>query len=331
MIIFSDVHLREESANVVLGEVLPGIYQACLERQDYEVACLGDLFHFRYKIDARIQNAVKDEFRRWAQGGIRLRILPGNHDQYDVAGRNVLELFDHLPNVKVYSEPTWDEDGYWIPCRKNPDVVLAALATPPPRPDMPPVLFLHQGIRGALMNDSVTDQEGIPLAALGDRWRTVLCGHYHKHQRVGERVWYIGSPWQTGVLEAGQPKGFCAWLGGQLHFCERHWGPRYHTFEVEAGQSLDLSGVSSRDEVRVKTKGAGAEKAAEQIGARLVQVGVSRHTVTPEMQRVEARLAVADGASLQQYAEAYVGVTHGDLDPGHLLRVFHELTALGEL
>lgn len=329
MIIFADVHLREESAEVVLGEVLPGIYQACIERQDYQAVCLGDLFHFRYKIDARIQNAVKDEFKRWTAAGINLRILPGNHDQYDVNGRNVLELFDHLPGVTVYSEPAWDEDGLWIPYRKDPAAIVAALSTPLPdnRKGLTtaPTLFLHHGIKGAWMNDSVVDAEGIPLEAFGQGWRTILCGHYHKHQRVGDRLWYIGSPWQTGVLEAGHPKGFCVWTAGALLFVEQRWGPRFHTFAVKAGEAIDLSGVNPRDEVRVKAVGPGAEKVAEQVGTMLAQAGIARHTVTPEVEAMQSRLAVGDGATLRQYAIAYVNQSSPELDRGLLMQVFEEL------
>lgn len=329
MIIFSDVHLREESSDVVLGEVLPGIFQACLERGDMDAACLGDLLHFRYKIDARVQNLVADEFRRWAAAGINLRILPGNHDQYDLGGRNALELFGHLPNVKVYSMPTWDRDGLWIPYRKDPAAVVAALMTPCTLPGKQPyVLFLHHGIRGAAMNDNMVDAEGISLESFGAGWTTILCGHYHKHQRVGPKLWYIGSPWQTTVQEAGSPKGFCVWNGTTLEFVERHWGPRIHTFELQAGQSLDLTGVNPRDEVRVKTVGVGAEAEAVKVGAALVKAGIARHTVTPDIQTMQARLSVGEGATLKQYAEAYVAQVQTDLDKAQLLHLYEELTGV---
>jgi len=326
MIVFSDVHLREDSADTVLGAVLPGIYQACLEHQDFEVACLGDLFHFRYKIDARVQNSVMDEFKRWGQAGIYLRILPGNHDQYDVSGRNVLELFGHLPSVQVYSQPTWDLHGLWVPYRKNPADMLNALSLPRPTGDQhQQVLWLHCGLRGARMNDKCLDSDGIPLEAFGDTWSTILSGHYHEHQQVGAYAYYVGSPWQTSALEAGQPKGYCRWLGGRLTFVPTHWGPRYHSVQLQAGQTWDLTGIRLGDEVRVTTVGAGAEQIAVQVGALLAEAGI-RHTVTPEVEKVEARLQVGVGASLAQYASAYVDLLHGDLDAVRLMTMFGALT-----
>jgi len=325
MIVFSDVHLREDSADVVLGEVLPGIYQAAIELQDYKVACLGDLFHLRYKVDARIQNALKDEFQKWVSAGIELRILPGNHDQYEVSGRNVLELFGHIPGVRVYSEPVWDAYGLWVPYRKDPAEILKALTLLGPT-DGPFTLWLHHGIRGAWMNDCQADSEGLPLESLGTKWSTILCGHYHRHQKVGSNLWYIGSPWQTNANEAGQIKGFCQWTPAGLVFHERRWGPRIHVFELQAGQQLDLTGVRPRDEVRIKTVGVGAEQAAVFAGSMLAKAGIARHTVTPELQKMQARLSVSDGSSLRQYAEAYVGQIQTELDKARLMQIFGELT-----
>ena len=327
MIIFADVHLREESADTVLNEVLPGIYQACVERKDFQAACLGDLLHFRYKIDARIQNALKDEFRRWNDAGIQLRIIPGNHDQYDVSGRNALEIFDEMKNVLVYSQPTWDKDGLWIPYRKNTDVMQVALQTAFSANQAVPqsVLFLHHGVQGSWMNDNIQDKEGLPLSLFGDFWQTILCGHYHKHQKVGKNLWYIGSPWQTNANEANQTKGYAVWDGKILTPEIKRWGPRFHCFELIPGQELDLTGVEARDEVRVKVIGVGANAAAEKIGQQLAERGVAKHVVTPEIEAMQARLAVPDGATVAQYAQAYVTQFETDLNKERLMKVYGEL------
>lgn len=328
MIVTADLHLKEESSDVVLREVLPGIFQACLERSEHEVAILGDVLHFRYKVDARIQNALKDEFKRWAGAGINVRILPGNHDQYDVSGRNALELFNEMPNVKVYSEPTWDADGLWIPYRKDPKAITIALCLPAvPMPTPTYTLFMHHGIRGAWMNDNVQDSEGVDLESLDPlRWKAILCGHYHKHQKIGPNFWYIGSPWQTTANEAGQVKGYVEYAGQALAFVPKAWGPRFHRFELAPGQALDLSQVSPRDEVRIKTTGKGAEAAAAIIGKQLVEAGLTRHVVTPDVEPMQARLAVSPSSTLAQYAKAYVDQLGTDLDKNRLMKMYEELT-----
>jgi len=329
MIITADWHLREESADTVLREVMPGIFQACLETNDREVAILGDLLHVRYKVDARIQNAVKDELKRWAMAGIRTRIIPGNHDQYEVGGRNALELFAEINGVQVYSVPTWDEHGLWIPYRKDPAITLAALATPH-NPAFPPgdILFMHHGIKSAWMNDNVQDGEGLELTALQpERWKAILCGHYHKNQKIGNNLWYIGSPWQTCANESGQAKGLVHLQGSIPTFVPRQWGPKFHRFDLQAGQSLDLSKVNPRDEVRIRTLGAGAEAAAAVLGKQLVEAGLTHHVVTPEVAPLQARLAVPVGATLEHYAQAYVTQADTDLDKAKLMAVYRELSA----
>ena len=329
MIVIADLHLKEESFDVVLHEVLPGIFQACLERSEHEVAILGDVLHFRYKVDARIQNALKDEVERWGGAGIHIRILPGNHDQYDISGRNALELFDAIPNVKVYSKPTWDKDGLWIPYCKDPKAIASALRTLAPGiPETANTLFLHHGVRGAWMNDNVQDSEGVELESLDPlRWKAILCGHYHKHQKIGQNFWYVGSPWQTTANEAGQVKGFVEYSNQALAFVPKTWGPRFHRFELAPGQALDLSQVNPRDEVRVKTMGAGAEAAAAIIGKQLVTIGLARHVVTPEVEPMQARLSVPMGATLANYATAYVQQIGTDLNHGRLMQMYGELTA----
>jgi len=215
MILFSDLHLCEESAETVFGQVLPGLFRACIERKDYEIACLGDIWHIRYKIDARLQNLLRDELVRWTLVGIRITILPGNHDQYEIDGRNALEVLGHIAGIQVYTVPTRDSRGLWVPYRKDISEIQVAIREVPESmlPLGEPTLFLHHGIQGAWMNDKVYDTKGVKLEDIGPQWQTVLCGHYHRHQKMGNRLWYIGSPYQTSVHEAGDPKGYCIWDG----------------------------------------------------------------------------------------------------------------------
>lgn len=322
MIVFSDLHLDEDSADVVLGTILPGILDFARRCGDPEIACLGDFWNLRYKVDVRLQNAVRDELLRWAHEGISLNVLPGNHDQVDVHGRNAMEVFDGLgAQCQVYTEPTWTPEGLWVPYRKYQKDVVWALALPRPTDQFARVLWLHHGLQGAWMNDQVRDTEGLPLSMF-EGFDTVILGHYHKRQKIG-KAYYVGSPRQVTANEAGQEKGFAVWDGQKLKFVTTQWGKRYHRIRLEPGESLDTSRISSGDDVRVSTA-VGIDPSV--VGSQLAALGV-QHAVTPDLPPTEQRLEVKAGADLEEYAQGYVDVVSTTLDKQRLMGVFQELAS----
>jgi len=324
MIIFSDLHLDEDSADVVLGQILPGIFEAARRLGDPEIACLGDFWNLRYKVDVRLQNAVRDELLRWIEGGVHIHVIPGNHDQVDVHGRNAMEVFDQLvvTGCYVYTKPTWNKHGLWLPYRKYQKDIIAALG--PSRPAIPHanVLWGHCGLQHAWMNDQAQDKDGLPISAFSG-FDTVILGHYHKRQKLGN-AYYVGSPRQVTAHEAGQEKGFAVWDGRKLRFVTTEWGKRYHRIRLEKGKlTLDLSNIRPGDDVRVSTA-VGIDPSV--VGEKLATLGV-QHTVTPDVPPVEQRLDVAVGASLEDYAREYVNTVPTLLDPGRLMSVFQELVS----
>jgi DNA repair exonuclease SbcCD nuclease subunit len=322
MILFADLHLDEDSADVVFGEVLPGIRDAALRLKDPVVACLGDFYNLRYQVKVEIQNAVLDELKIWIKSGIRFRLLPGNHDQVDVHGRNALEVFDELgPKCEVYTHPQWDEFGLWLPYRRYAKDVVSALAMQWPvfHAKGKAALFGHFGVQGAQMNDFVEDKDGLPASLFGD-FGTVLLGHYHKRQSFGS-LHYIGSPRQVTAHEAGQPKGYAVWDGASLRFVDTSWGKRFHRIRLEKGESLETKDFRPGDDVRLSVA-PGVQ--VEALATQLTGLGV-QHTVTPDVEVSEKRLDVEPHADLREYARAYAMQVPTDLDRERLLRVFEEL------
>lgn len=325
MIVFSDLHLDEDSADVVLGKILPGIFEASVQYRDPVIACLGDFWNLRYKVDVALQNAVRDELLRWLRSGVRFLFLPGNHDQVNVHGRNALEVFDGLgEHCRVFTEPTWNSLGLWIPYRKYPKDVIAALSLPRPSVGHDNVLWMHHGLQGAWMNDQVRDREGLPVTMFSD-FDVIIMGHYHKRQRIGN-AYYVGSPRQVTANEAGQKKGFAIWTQGggaqQLKFVTTQWGKRFHRIRIESGKSLDLREVRPGDDVRVSVA-SGVD--IGEVGEQLVALGV-QHTVTPDIPVAEQRLEVESDADLYDYAKAYVDAVNTSLDRERLMRIFLEFT-----
>lgn len=327
MIIFTDLHLKEDSEDTVFDEVLPGIQKACLDHQDFTAACLGDVFHFRYRVLVRLFNRLRDTFWSWAEDGIEIILLPGNHDQINVAGQNVLEALDDLPNVSVYNRPTFDEWGLWLPYRKNPQDLIRFLNSP--HPESGDAVFYHGGVQGAWMNENIADTNGLPPDAFRD-WSTVICGHYHKRQTLSPNgvhgIHYVGSPYQTRADEAGQEKGYATWDGKTLTMMTTKWGKRYHKLRLEAGDHIPLDQYNTGDELRID---AALGVDIETIGSLLHTQGID-HVITKDNEKPETRLDVEDGASLEEYARAYAHAQPSELDPDKLMSTFNVLTTVGQ-
>jgi len=219
MIVFSDLHLRESSEDVCF-RVLEQIERMALE-DDQRIVCCGDFWHIRYQLNVRLLNRVSELMRRWADLGLELDLVPGNHDQVDVAGRNALEVFEG-DNCVVWTEPGISHDGRlgFVPYRKDLEEqggCLKAVVA-----EAPWIIFAHLGICGAAMNNGQKDRDGLDAATqLVCPQAHLILGHYHKRQ-TGMGWEYVGSPYQTSFGEEGN-------VCGVLHLVpetiERLWIP----------------------------------------------------------------------------------------------------------
>lgn len=329
MLLVTDLHLREESAEVVLGEILPGIAQGALAAGETEIGCLGDVWHLRYRAAVRLMTAMRDELERQRALGLKWSFIAGNHDQIDVHGRNILEFFDSVATIHK-ERFNWTPRGVWIPYHHDQKAFAETFAEAAkragPHKSGPPVAFIHQGVRGAWMNDSMPNKDGID-PAMFKGWR-VFSGHYHKRQIVGlpgeGQVEFLGTAWQTRADEANQAKGYALWDGKQVRYVDTAWGPRHYKFTgVADASAIPLSQLRPQDVVSVTTApGVSAEK----IGKKLAAAGVLNHTVTPQVEHKEARLSVRDNATMQDYAKAYIDL---HADPSHnkevLFNIFQKL------
>jgi len=318
MIVFSDLHLSEETSETVFNEVFPGLIQAAAIENDKHLVCLGDFWHLRYQVSVRLQNLVLAFFQRLDHLGIRIVLLPGNHDQIDVHGENALEIFNTLSNVMVYTDPQWSDVGLWIPYRKNKEDIKKALALTNTW-GAPRVVWMHHGVQGAMMNSAVKDSKGIEPGVFND-WK-VFCGHYHNRQRVGN-VQYIGTPYQTRADETG-PTGYAVVDEEtfETRFVDTAWGKRYYNLGLADLNKLNFSAIKSGDEVRaIVPKGVDVKTVVERLNERGI-----RCIATPQVTVQEQRLNVGDG-NLYDYILAYVDQFKDQLDKDKLLSTYQEIT-----
>lgn len=320
MLIATDLHIKTDSESVVFDEVLPGLLKAAVKRGESEIALLGDLYTIRYAVSVGLQNRLNSWVRQCQRRGIRLHILVGNHDQVNVQGRHALEVFNAWDHVTVYTDPTWNEHGFWMPYRKHHEDILAAFRAPKPAAGCPDVCFAHLGFEGALMNNTRTDKDGVPLGAL-NRFQIVFSGHYHKRQTLHDgRLVYVGTPYQTRADEAGQKKGYGVWDGSTFKWVTTQWGKRYHYLDVT--EAIPTEQLRPGDEIRAKVP-AGMDTSEVM---ELIKAAGATAILTPEVEAVDTRLDVEDDATLYDYADAYARLHAREGTITSLMETFQELT-----
>lgn len=143
--------------------------------------------------------------------------LVGNHDQLSRDGLvHSVGLF-HRPSDGFYviDQPTVRDGWAFLPFRRPADLpaALAALselyrAEYPSGTKKIPILC-HVDLINGISNSGHLSAKGLRLSDFPDWASVVISGHYHRHQTVGDRFMFVGSPYQLSAGESGETK---VWL-----------------------------------------------------------------------------------------------------------------------
>jgi DNA repair exonuclease SbcCD nuclease subunit len=321
LIVFSDLHLRESSEDACM-KVL-GAVGDLARKSDRRIVCCGDFWHIRYQVNVRLQNIVVKWLEALHALKIEIDIVPGNHDQVDVQGRNALEVFAGFPDVRVWTEPGVRNLYGFVPYRKDQAEVRRMLEAMggPPKSHPAGLIFAHFGVGGSLMNNGTVDQSdfyvpsGLP---------PIVMGHYHKRQigppsttpnvHPGWPAWqYVGSPYQTSFGEAGNQCGVLEIIEGvfptfiplKLDIPEHHiltWDPAasdtppsrpgkpgdHVRLDIKASQEMIVSG---------KFKNVLKKYGLDDVQVNVVPVAVAR----------EHKFAIQTGEALKDAAARFAG------------------------
>ncbi len=183
----------------------------------------GDLF-YRTKVPAPIVDMVYERIFRFAQTGIPIVIVPGNHE----SSKLPTSLFLQHPNIYYFTQPqvfkfsfkgqTFDIAGF--PCVRNgiktrfPEIIK--VLQPQLNNESTKLLCMHQSIEGAKVGPSdYTFRYGddvIPIKDIPASYDLILSGHIHRAQILWTNnktpVIYPGSIERTAFAEKDEEKGF---------------------------------------------------------------------------------------------------------------------------
>ena len=182
-----------------------------LERRGIKTCVhLGDVVDRRKFISFKIANDFRQRFiNRFAELGIDLHIIIGNHDTYykNTNEVNSMEELVGKDRCNIYTGPEVVEfDGVpiqfipWINAN-NYDKSMAALSRSPAQ-----IAMGHLEVNGFEMHkghfaDGAYDKE------IFQRFDIVMSGHFH-HKSDDGQIYYLGTPYEIYWSDYEDPRGF---------------------------------------------------------------------------------------------------------------------------
>jgi ABC-type branched-subunit amino acid transport system ATPase component len=244
---FADLHLSGRTADRAF-KVLSDVRSMAVE-MGARVVFLGDFWDARNTLPVRLVDRLMLEMEQWEREGVRAWIIPGNHDQVTrdgmVHGLRILEPFG---NLTVCHEPEHlpEERVAFLPWREDPGEQAAQVEALDGNADW--LVFAHAEIEGATTNHKHLAAGRVSLALIRQHARLFFSGHYHKRQLLGDRAWYVGSPFQQDFGERDDPpKGVCflPTLSNTPQWVELKGFPKHHrvtwtpgAFEAEVWDAI---------------------------------------------------------------------------------------------
>lgn len=272
LLIFSDLHAHPfsyKATQEVYGggyhnsrlvdavRVLEEIELYAVQHRIANILFGGDLFHKRGSLPTAAVQLVFSALRRIASHGIKLWMIPGNHDYADAVGNiHALRVLPYVhDNIYVEDIPSTHVIGTFsvsmLPYRPSKTKLIediAILDKTSVDARHPHLLLAHLGIQGAKVGSDyvLVSPHDIDLGDVSfARFDACFFGHYHEHQKVFRNGWFIGATHQHNWGDAGSTRGF-------LHVKQAGDGVTFSQVEIESTPKflrvIDVGGtIGGRD------------------------------------------------------------------------------------
>lgn len=195
------------------------ILQYSLQEDIDLVLFCGDLFHTRKHIVTQAFNAVYEALAKFQVFGIPLVMIHGNHDQADREGKHHA-IFPFKTFATVVDEPGWYEvqgkeqlySIFAVPYIEDAEHLRDVMgSTRASTVGCASIFMGHFGLQGAKAGADFVYRNPVEPKT-GDlnpgQFDLGLLGHFHIHQKVADKFYYIGAPLQHNWGDSRQIRGF---------------------------------------------------------------------------------------------------------------------------
>ena len=237
-IAFTDLHVSAKTIERALA-VLAEVRHLALAHEA-EVVCIGDFWDARGTLSVRQLDQILDEFERWRESKIQTTLIPGNHDQVSANGVvHGIRVFEPFPNITVATHALVREAEKiaFLPWREDPEQQAQQFT------DLEGdgwTIFAHAEVAGARTNQHHEAPGRVSRTVIETVARACYCGHYHRRQQLGDRTWYVGSPFQHTFGEmTDPPKGVALITRDEVEpsWIDLEGFPKHHRFVLPEGET----------------------------------------------------------------------------------------------
>ena len=191
------------------------IINICLKEEIRDVILAGDLKQLYNPVDVRVTRWWFDAIKSAKESGIRVICNLGNHDRLGlyVSTENWFPIL-RKAGAQCYDKPAVVQiagmDVAFLPYRNSPKLVKEMSDSLASQVKKPSILIFHGEVCGAKYNQfGERTTSGIQESWLhADRYSFCVGGHFHLQQKIGENIYYCGSPFAQDWGEANQRKGY---------------------------------------------------------------------------------------------------------------------------
>jgi len=276
---------------------------------------LGDLFNSRTTISIDVYYLVFQEIEKLAKN-IKAYLLVGNHDQFLRKG-DIYSTYPFSSICQVISEPTvLNLDGskfVCLPYQEEQDFRFIETHEGD-------YLFAHLGLNGAKVGPTEYKMKTAlnPEDLKPDRFKWIVLGHYHKFQRLGDNIVYVGSMLQHSFGERGEEK-FALVLDTETEKLQRIKldGPQFLQITLD-----ELDERVNGNYIKVLCK----QKEREQVLQRLSELKPRGWVVETDIEtKFEKRIDINPTMPISEVIKRYVENSGTTLDKRRLIKVAKEI------
>lgn len=321
-VLISDTHhhnwsafatINQHGVNSRLATILNETARAALEAlstEDKVLVHAGDLFHVRGSVAPTVLNPTLDLYRDAVKNGVKVFLIPGNHDLESKDAARVSSAVTALEAVGCTVIDSWEKglnalDGVvMVPWFDSVAELKKCLEAIPPAERIGKDLVIHAPIDDVIVGIPSHGLTADYLASLG--FHNVLAGHYHNHKEFKGGVYSIGALCHHSWSDVGSTPGFVSVIEGAVQH-HGSYAPKFVEIDSDTDPD-DYERIVNGNYARVKIGAASLSDIEEirehltNLGALGIQINSQPEVATPS----RTGSTVKSGASLETSVSEFV-------------------------